>query len=112
LGLVTRWEPLISSPSSIAFFPSAFFAAFSYRFASSCHDLYSYNIFPIRVMILITASGTEIAIGAADVDLLESLHSTKRSKELPISTCLFLGISIAPDFSLLNHNKLLNYFYQ
>ena len=43
--VVTLWDSLISSPSSRAFFPSAFFAAFSYRFASSCPDLYSYNVF-------------------------------------------------------------------
>src|SRR5215831_16052219 len=29
LGLGTLWDSLISSPSSLAFFPSAFFAAFS-----------------------------------------------------------------------------------
>lgn len=42
---VTLWDLLISSPFSLAFFPSAFFAVFSYRFASSCPDLYSWNVF-------------------------------------------------------------------
>jgi hypothetical protein len=77
LGLVTLWDSLISSPSSLAFFPSAFFAAFSYRFASLCLSLYSYNVFSVIVVVLIAASGTEMGIDGAYVDLLEPLHSMK-----------------------------------
>ena len=67
LGLVTLGESLIASPSSLAFFPSAFFVAFSYRFASSCLSLYSCNVFPVLVVILIAASCTEMEIGGARV---------------------------------------------
>src|SRR2546425_165356 len=47
-GLVTLQDSVISSPSSLAFFPSAFFAAFSYRFASLCLSLYSCNVFSVN----------------------------------------------------------------
>jgi hypothetical protein len=75
LGLVTLGESLIASPSSLAFFPSAFFAAFSYRFASSCLSFYSCNVFPVLV-VLIAASCTEIEIGAAYMDRRKSLQGT------------------------------------
>jgi hypothetical protein len=78
LGLVTLGESLIASPSSLAFFPSAFFVAFSYRFASSCLSLYSCNVFPVLVIILIAASCTEMEIGGAAWTGLKSLHGTQR----------------------------------
>jgi hypothetical protein len=78
LGLVTLGESLIASPSSLAFFPSAFFAAFSYRFASSCLSFYSCNVFPVLVVVLIAASCTEMEIGGAYVDRLKSLQGTQR----------------------------------
>lgn len=47
-GLVTPRGSQISFPSSLAFFPSAFFVVFSSRFVSSCFELYSCNVFSIR----------------------------------------------------------------
>jgi hypothetical protein len=77
LGLVTLEDSLIASPASLAFFPSAFFAAFSYRFASSCLSFYSCNVFPVLV-ILIAASYTAMEISGAYVDRLKSLQGTQR----------------------------------
>jgi len=78
LGLVTLGESLIASPSSLAFFPSAFFAAFSYRFASSCLSFYSCNVFPVLVVVLVAASCTEMEIGGAYVNRLKSRQGTQR----------------------------------
>jgi hypothetical protein len=81
--VVTLWDSLISCPSSLAFFPSAFFAAFSYRFASLCPDLYSCNVFSSYRCSLIAASYTEIASGSATLGHLDSLHGTKRGTVAP-----------------------------
>ena len=77
MGLVTLPDSLISSSSSINFFPSAFFEVFSYRFASSCPEFYSGNVFSV-IVVLIAASCTEMVSGGASLSRLESLHDTKR----------------------------------
>jgi hypothetical protein len=132
LGLVTLGESLIASPSSLAFFPSAFFAAFSYRFASSCLSLYSCNIFPVLVVVLIAASCTEMEIGGASMWTgLKSLHGTQRGsvarrqflrrnltipsqkvKDLHASAFPIFGHVQQTQISSVNYNKLLNYFCQ
>jgi hypothetical protein len=83
LALITLWDSLLSSPSSIAFFPSAFFAASFYRFASSCPELYSCNVFSVIVVVCIATSCTETASGGAFLGHLASLHGAKYGADAP-----------------------------
>ena len=111
------------------FFPSAFFEVFSYRFASSCPEFYSCNVFSV-IVVLIAASCTEMVSGGASLCYLESLYGTEcgsvvhgyfgggiqslgpgKQALVRLKLPVFSNV-LQAKFHLITHNKILNFFCQ